>query len=613
MISNVVLTWIFNVVLTWEFVVVWCAVIIALAVGVGIHLARNTDRLRKDLLKLAKELSDIGGSAGFVSEFEQYNVIAKDIFGLAWTEFVETLVLPAPGSGKPIRNTSEVSRYLNEATIVFSRIDFHLYHLMPNLLTGLGILGTFIGLAVGVGAASAGLTSGDPGEITSSLQRLLDGASLAFLTSIAGIACSIGFARVEHKFSRRLHLALDNWVGAIEHCLERVTREEVGLQNLEQTRRAARQLEQFNTQLIFSIEKALDEKIAGRLSPQLDRLVNAVDRLREDRSVDASRLIEQGLDRFTNTMQKQTRTQFGEMATIVAELNRTLRYSAAELEQSRRDTLEALDSVLTTTRRSMDASTSAMTDTLQDVLSNVSSVISDASQEMAKQMTASSTAASAELFETVSSATQNLAETGIEAAATISGSLHGLRASTESLNRSARQSEHILTSMTAFVDRLDGLRASVESAQQQIAAIAEPVGRAASVIGTSTLRTADTLEQTRDLVDRVDGLVRTLERHQRSVADTWHSYQERFEGIDASLVKVFNQLDEGLARYCKQVKLFAVELDKTTSTTIEHLASATSELKQAIEELGDTDLSGVISTLGESIHDLMRYRESLGR
>ena len=207
-------------------------------------------------------------------------------------------MLPGPGSSDPIRNTSEVSAYLNDTTIIFPRISFGFYQSVPNLLTGLGILGTFIGLAFGVGAASAGLSSSDPGEITSSLQQLLDGASLAFLTSIIGIACSILFVPVDRFFSRRLHLAVDEWVAAIEARLERVTPEGVALEQLEQGRRAVTQLEHFNTELIFSLERALDEKIAGRLSPQLERLVEAVEGLREDRSSDAGQMIEQALGRF---------------------------------------------------------------------------------------------------------------------------------------------------------------------------------------------------------------------------------------------------------------------------------------------------------------------------
>ena len=174
----------FDFVLTERFVWSYCGVIVAFALGVAVRLVHRARVLHAQLRALTDELGATDGKAAFASVFEQYNGRVEAAFGLPWTEFVETLVLPAPGSSDPIRNTGEVSRHLNDSTIIFPWISFGFYQSVPNLLTGLGILGTFIGLAVGVGAASAGLSSGAPSEITSSLQQLLDGASLAFLTSI---------------------------------------------------------------------------------------------------------------------------------------------------------------------------------------------------------------------------------------------------------------------------------------------------------------------------------------------------------------------------------------------------------------------------------------------
>ena len=544
----------FDFFLTDDFVWSYCGLIVAAALYWAGKLSYDARALHAKLRNANDELSVIDGKGDFAHAFEQYNSHARTAFGLPWTEFVETLVLPAPGSGDPIRNTSELSRYLNDTTIIFPRISFGFYQSVPNLLTGLGILGTFMGLAGGVGSASSGLSSGSPDEITSSLQQLLDGASLAFLTSIAGIACSILFVFVDRRASRKLHLAMDQWVGAIESRLERVTPEGVALEQLEQARRAATQLESFNTDLVFTLEKALEDKVAGRLSPQLQRLVEAVEGLRADRSTDAGEMIEQALSRFTGAMQEQTGSQFEEMASIVADLNRTLKESATGLAQSQQDVGTALESVLTAVKTSMTAGASAMSETLQQSLGDVTRVIADTSRQLADQMTTSSSVAAAELRDTVGSVTQNLARTGVEAASQISGSLHGLQTAAESLDRSARQNEQVLVGMTAFVDRINKLRNTLDTALQQIAAVAEPVGRAARDIRTSSEKTAETLTRTSDLVGRIDVVFTRLEQHQQLVADAWTRYQERFEDIDESLAGVFTQINDGLSGYCEQVK-----------------------------------------------------------
>ena len=279
----------FDFALSPSFVVWYCIAIgIFWTISVG-WLTWQAGRLGIDLRRLNRELPPVGmlegksrttaddgnGESaqkevlttrlrnGFVEGFEEYNRTVSGSLGLTWKEFVETLILPAPDSGDPIRNTGEVSRYLNDDTVIFPHVSFGFYQSVPNLLTGIGILGTFFGLAAGVGSASVGLSSNDPTQITNSLQHLLSGASLAFLTSIAGVSGSILFLVVERLVSRQLHLELDEWVGAIELRLERVTPEAVALKQLEEAKESTRQLVKFNTELIFSIEQALDEKIAG--------------------------------------------------------------------------------------------------------------------------------------------------------------------------------------------------------------------------------------------------------------------------------------------------------------------------------------------------------------
>jgi hypothetical protein len=57
----------------------------------------------------------------------------------------------------------------------------------PSVLTGLGIIGTFLGLSIGVGSASSGLASPDIAIARNAMSQLLEGAQLAFLTSLSGL------------------------------------------------------------------------------------------------------------------------------------------------------------------------------------------------------------------------------------------------------------------------------------------------------------------------------------------------------------------------------------------------------------------------------------------
>ncbi|MDW5289457.1 MotA/TolQ/ExbB proton channel family protein [Formosa sp. PL04] len=69
------------------------------------------------------------------------------------------------------------------------RVNPYLYNAIPNVFTTLGVLGTFIGIYVG-------LQDFNPTDITASIPTLLEGLKGAFVTSILGIMLSIIFGRI---------------------------------------------------------------------------------------------------------------------------------------------------------------------------------------------------------------------------------------------------------------------------------------------------------------------------------------------------------------------------------------------------------------------------------
>lgn len=78
--------------------------------------------------------------------------------------------------------------HLRESSMAFLR----------SLLIALGVIGTFAGLIVGISGASEGLASTDAITARMSLQDLLSGAGLAFITSIAGLCFSTLFG-IQHQ------------------------------------------------------------------------------------------------------------------------------------------------------------------------------------------------------------------------------------------------------------------------------------------------------------------------------------------------------------------------------------------------------------------------------
>ncbi|MCY4232967.1 MAG: hypothetical protein OXE59_04390 [Bacteroidetes bacterium] len=529
-----------------------------------------------------QRIHEIPGEEGFVRQFEEYSEYARSLFSRAWDEFVEMLIFPASGTDDVIQNTSEVSKYLNEATII-SPAPF--LNSVPNLLMGLGILGTFAGLAAGVGSANTGLSSGIPSEITASLEQLLSGASLAFSSSIVGIFLSILFLGIERNRSHSLQSKLYRWVDELEKHLRLVTVPEIAIEQLNQAKLTTEQLVSFNTELVFSIEKALEDKIAGPLVPQLERVVQSIEGLRSDRATDASHLIEQSLNQFTATMREQTGSQFEKMASVVGHLNKSLDDAREGFTKNQEDLRNMMDSVMSNFKTSLDANTTSIIDTLNQSLDGISDTVTNASKQMSEEMVNASGEMANQLRTTIHGLTEDLASTCMNAISQITESMIGLDKSATALNQSTQKSEHVLTSMTNFVGKLNTLSNIISSSHQQITQFSAQLERTAADVQLSSQRAAETLGSIRNVVNQMDTTIYRLEENQKSTTEAWNQYQARFENVDTSLAKVFDQIDNGLSRYCFQIEKFSGTLDNATSNAIKNLTGAISEFSEAIEEL----------------------------
>lgn len=104
--------------------------------------------IRRALRRVAAPLAGVE-KTGFASRFEEYDktVLAQRSLEHAWREFDGSLVKPTEGEAQVIRNTHDPALYFNDATIVQPAVHTRFFDTVPSQLVGLGILGTFVGLA----------------------------------------------------------------------------------------------------------------------------------------------------------------------------------------------------------------------------------------------------------------------------------------------------------------------------------------------------------------------------------------------------------------------------------------------------------------------------------
>ena len=103
---------------------------------------------------------------------------------------------------------TNVEDYINDDTVTHGPGNAGLAELIPNLLTSLGILGTFMGLSRGLSS----LNFADSAQLVQGIPDLLGGMRFAFGTSVAGISCSLIFNMLNRISQGSSYRAIDDFV-----------------------------------------------------------------------------------------------------------------------------------------------------------------------------------------------------------------------------------------------------------------------------------------------------------------------------------------------------------------------------------------------------------------
>jgi hypothetical protein len=99
----------------------------------------------------------------------------------------------------------DVTAYINDDSVIYANGHIQLAEMVPGLLTSLGILGTFIGLMQGLN----GLDVSGAAKTMESISTMINGMTFAFVTSIAGISCSLVFNVIHRSAIGNTTRALD--------------------------------------------------------------------------------------------------------------------------------------------------------------------------------------------------------------------------------------------------------------------------------------------------------------------------------------------------------------------------------------------------------------------
>lgn len=166
------------------------------------------------------------------------------------------------------------------SSLLADSLNIRFYQAVPNLLLGIGLLFTFVGLTAALSFATHGAQSGNVAQTQTAIQGLLAAASFKFVTSLVALFCSIGFLWSEKMFLQRTERKVAGLVDVLDDTFPVLTTERLllGMTQDWYIRKSAKAFrDQYNQKLVESLAQAVEDTLAPRISETFGRLTSAIE------------------------------------------------------------------------------------------------------------------------------------------------------------------------------------------------------------------------------------------------------------------------------------------------------------------------------------------------
>ena len=230
----------------------------------------------------------------------------------------------------------DVTQYINEETVIEACSGTRLAEITPGILTSLGILGTFLGLVMGLSGLN--LNAADTSALLSAMEKLIGGMSTAFLTSIAGVVASILFNLLNTHYTNRCEKAIDRFCEVFSlYALPKPVSQETAMLTLAQEQ----------TAYIRQAVEEVSQKMAVQMEQSILRAMLPVQRSMDNFILAATQAQVEGVDRIAQVFVQRMNVALG---SEFDHLRRVLRETGAEQQKAQQDMRAATEAIVQMTQ-----------------------------------------------------------------------------------------------------------------------------------------------------------------------------------------------------------------------------------------------------------------------
>lgn len=576
----------------------------------------------------------------------------SDLIKGIWRKYQRTLISIPGKDGLEMYSTVESESYFSVAAFT-EGMKGGLWSGLAGTFTGIGILGTFIGLTIGL----AGVDTSSTGALSSSISGLLGGMSTAFVTSIFGIVSAIVFGAWHSQNMKRFGDAASRFTDALDQVFIRKSVEEILLEELAESRAQRAAMEQLSTDMAISIcdhlpdvldqlAEKMDSAMKGNLDTMLVGLSERQDKQTEQLmqiSSNTSSLVSGGFDQLGDVLKKgvgQGAEELGnslknlssDIASLAEGIRDILDRSTKASSEANQKTLDALNEAISQMNETMEGMANKQTEetdkniqrmtalmeemktTMKDIFDEMSASakeqrteigkIAKDSADQTKENLGAINASVKELMAEIADQMQQMQSMVDTHEKHMQETLDQMRQAVSSsgnvVNAAGKTVEAAGKTAKVFVEAADDVSMKLKTAAEPLQKAAQPLQQAAASLDSGvqvlaqsiTKQQADAKSVAESMQKISDDYMKSSQYVKNALEETrnsWTAYEARFKGVSGELEKAFAQLDDGMQKY--------------NEATNEGLIKKLKEFDNTISEAVNT-LANVTGDVNENIGDL---------
>lgn len=599
----------FSQTINWVFIVAFVATFILYKY----HFVKPLDARYKEIetyLDILKKYNPQNVNVYFESLSQEME--NSDLIKGIWRKYQRTLISIPGKDGLEKYSTVESESYFSVAAFT-EGMKGGLWSGLAGTFTGIGILGTFIGLTIGL----AGVDTSSTGALSSSISGLLGGMSTAFVTSIFGIVSAIVFGVWHSQNMKRFGDAVSRFTDALDQVFIRKSVEEILLEELAESRAQRAAMEQLSTDMAISIcdhlpdvldqlAEKMDSAMKGNLDTMLVGLSERQDKQTEQLmqiSSNTSSLVSGGFDQLGDVLKKgvgQGAEELGnslknlssDIASLAEGIRDILDRSTKASSEANQKTLDALNEAISKMNETMEgmankqkeetdkniqrmtALMEEMKTTMKDIFDEMAASVKEQRTEIGKIAKDSADQTKENLGAINASVKELMAEIADQMQQmqsmmdmhekhmqeTLDQMRQAVSSSGNVVNAAGKTVEAAGKTAKVFVEAADDVSMKLKTAAEPLQKAAEPLQLAAASLdnGVQVLAQSMTKQQAEsksiaDSMQKISSDYKDSSLYVKNVLEetkkSWKAYEDRFNGVSGEMDKAFNQLTKGMQDY----------------------------------------------------------------